>query len=426
MDDGERADPAPMTTVATREHRRTRTTISAKRAIVISVMIDNIAATAAEGRLIACRRKHCMTSTGGYKQEGCRLIQGEHGVVVRARHRSTGHRSGRSQASDALREACFTAAGSGHPSLSTFRTVACSPGTMDYSIITNYAGPTLRAVMGDHGGDQPFLESEVHRHMRQLLASAEVMHGHNIVHQDIKPENILVGGDQSMIEKDTPCCFTGTMPYMAPEVLAKNTDHGALVDASSLGCVMAELLTSKPPFAGKDEAHQLFKNFDVLSVPCRRAWQAMKPQAYEEEVQVWRAWQLRARHRNRLCELFPEKMLSRDRFRVLKGLLTCDPKKQLMAATALQCLWFTKDDDDDAPISETERITVTNIAGMASKFSSLALSFALARQRHAGSRLLAMSGRAGHGDPCLCQRPSRAPLAPPLAGQPGAAPPLEA
>uniref|UniRef100_A0A4U6UIH1 [RNA-polymerase]-subunit kinase n=1 Tax=Setaria viridis TaxID=4556 RepID=A0A4U6UIH1_SETVI len=362
-----------MTAVATRvaaicdmiqEHRRAGTTISARRAAVISAMIDDVATTAAEGRPRAFRRKRRMASAHGYKQEGRRLVQGESGVVVvRARHRAPGQavavkslhrRSGRSHAGDVLREACFTAAGGSHPS--------------------------VRAVMGDRGGDRPFSEPEVRRVMRQLLAGAEVMHGHGIVHRDIKPENILVGGGdsgaaricnygavKSMDEKDTWRWRTWRRRCW------RRTPTTTLVDAWSLGCVMAELLTGKPPFAGKDETHQLFKIFDVLGVPCKRVWEAMKPQAYDDEVQVWRARQLRARHRNRLREMFNEEMLSTDGFQVLKGLLTCDPEKRLTATAALRCPWFTKD-VDGAPVSETERITVTKIAGMASKFSSLAIS----------------------------------------------------
>ncbi|CAN6234494.1 unnamed protein product [Urochloa humidicola] len=250
----EAAGPVPMTAVATRlaticdmiqEYRRTGTPISARRAAVISAMIDDVAATAAEGRPRACRRKRRMASARGYKQEGRRLRQDERGVVVRARHRTTGQvvavkslhrRSGGSYVGDVLREACFMAAGGGHPSLAAFRTVARSLGTTDYSIVMDYVGPSLRTVMGDRG-DKPFSEAEVRRIMRQLLAGAEVMQGHGIVHRDIKPDNILVDDDggavkicnygvaKSMAEKDTPNRFAGMLAYMAPEVLVGILAH---------------------------------------------------------------------------------------------------------------------------------------------------------------------------------------------------------
>lgn len=405
-----------MTSVATRvaalcdviqEHRRTGTgtpAISGRRAAAISAMIDDVAAIAAEGRLSAYRRKRRMANARGYKQEGRRVGQGERGVVVRARHRATGQavvvkslhrRSGGSHAADVLREACFTAAGGGHPSLVAFRTVARAPGTTDYSIVMDdHVGPSLRAVMAEERGGRPFPEAEARRVMRQLLAGAEAMHRHGVVHRDIKPDNILVGDGgggavkicnygaaKSVAEKDPPQAFTGTMAYMAPEVLVKNADHDTLADVWSLGCVMVEILTGKPPFAvaakdEDDEAMQLFKIFDVLGVPCKRAWLALKPQVHDDKVQVWRAWQLRASHgcsRNRLRELVPEEILSADGFQVLKGLLTCDPEKRLTATAALRCPWFTGNVDDDAVASE-RTTAVATIAAVASKTLSLATS----------------------------------------------------
>ncbi|KAG0521364.1 hypothetical protein BDA96_08G154100 [Sorghum bicolor] len=273
-----------MTSVATRvaalcnviqEHRRTGTAISGRRAAAISAMIDDVAATAAEGRPRAYRRKRRMANARGYKQEGRRVREGERerGVVVRARHRGTGQavavnvkslhrRSGGSRASDVLREACFTAA-------------------------------PLAGRVPHHRDGRPFTEAEARRVMRQLLAGAEAMHRHGVVHRDIKPENILVGAGavkicnygvaKSVAEKDPPQAFAGTMAYMAPEVLVKNADHDTLADVWSLGCVMVEILTGKLPFvvAAKDEddeGKQLFKIFDVLGVPCKRVWEALKPQ----------------------------------------------------------------------------------------------------------------------------------------------------
>ncbi|KAJ1253634.1 hypothetical protein BS78_K219800 [Paspalum vaginatum] len=395
-----------MATVATRlaaicdmieQHRVTGTANSARRAATISAMIDDVAATAAEGRPRVCRRKRRMASASGYKQEGRRLVVGGgqgHGLVVRARHRATGQavavkslhrRSGGSYVGDVLREACFTAAGAGHPSLVAFRTVARRPGTADYSIVTDddHAGPSLKA-------DVPFPEADVRRVMRQLLAGAEAMHRHGVVHRDIKPDNILVpagtggvkicnfGAAKSVSEKEPPRQFAGTAAYMAPEALVRNADHGTPVDMWSLGCVMAELLTGELLFArAEDEAHQLFKIFDVLGVPCKREWQALKPQVHDDKVQAWRARQvrqMRQRHRrNRLRELVPPKILSAHGFQVLRGLLTCDPEKRLTAAAALQCPWFTDNGVGDAPT--LTRICVTNVSALASKPWSLAIPF---------------------------------------------------
>jgi cell division cycle 2-like len=67
------------------EHRNAGTGIRARRAAAISAMIDDVAATAAEGR----PRTGRMGSACRY-EEVCRLGEGEFGVVAKARHRATG------------------------------------------------------------------------------------------------------------------------------------------------------------------------------------------------------------------------------------------------------------------------------------------------------------------------------------------------
>ncbi|TVU31140.1 hypothetical protein EJB05_22812, partial [Eragrostis curvula] len=95
-------------------------------------------------------------------------------------------------------------------------------------------------------------------------------------------------------------------------------DHDTRVDTWSLGCVMAELLTGRMLFDGKkDHADQLCKIFDVLGEPGKRAWQTSDKDLGEMVLQ-WQARQRRLGHRNRLRELVPKEILSRDGFEVLK------------------------------------------------------------------------------------------------------------
>ncbi|KAL6623181.1 hypothetical protein ACP70R_033060 [Stipagrostis hirtigluma subsp. patula] len=341
--------------------------MSARRAAAISAMISDIiaaATAAAEGRPRTGRRRKRRMGSACWYQEVRSLGEGGYGAVVRARHRTTGQdvavksplRCSRDDVGGVLREACFMAACHGHPSHVTLLGITRAPGTGDYSLVMDYVGPTLADVL-DGGGEHPFREADVRRVMRQLLAGAQAMHERGIVHRDLKPSNILVGDGgavkicdyglaKSTAEKTPPYCAPGTNGYMAPEVLLWNEDHDALADTWSLGCVMAELLTGEPPFDGEDETEQLHKIFDVLGVPGKRAWQALKPQILDGEVQQWRARQRRLGNRSRLRELVPEELLSKEGFEVLKGLLTCDPKKRLTAAAALRCPWFTENGED--------------------------------------------------------------------------------
>jgi eukaryotic-like serine/threonine-protein kinase len=91
------------------------------------------------------------------------------------------------------------------------------------------------------------------------------LHDRGIVHRDLKPSNIfLVGGRidgvklldlgiaraESSTRKTATGTLLGTVSYMAPEQARGASDLDARADVFALGCVLFELLTGAPPFAG--------------------------------------------------------------------------------------------------------------------------------------------------------------------------------
>ncbi|KAK3157117.1 hypothetical protein QOZ80_2AG0116400 [Eleusine coracana subsp. coracana] len=353
-----------------KEHGGTGKPMSVRKVAVISAMIDHIAGSdGAEGMSVptAGGGKKAHKGSARWSDEVSRLSESKPGAVVKCLRPGCGG----DDVSGILREACFMAACRGHPSIIGYRGITLTPASKDeYSLVADDVGPSLADVILDRG--RPFPEAHVRRVMRQLLCAAEAMGERGIVHRDINPANILFDNDttttgavkianfsaaKSMVEKgEPPAVFAGTNGYTAPEVLLRNAGHDAAVDAWSLGCVMMELLVggngNKPLlFEGKDEADQLYRIFDVLGVPSRKAMLALKPRVVDDkEVERRRARQRRVGHRNQLRELFPELVLSQDGFDVLNGLLTCDPTKRLTAAAALRCPWFADDDDKDASV----------------------------------------------------------------------------
>ncbi|CAJ0935273.1 unnamed protein product [Ranitomeya imitator] len=93
----------------------------------------------------------------------------------------------------------------------------------------------------------------------EMVCGLQFLHGHNIVHRDIKPDNIMLDaeGHIRIIElglaqdgvtfSNNISGVTGTFHFMTPEVLHKR-GYGTAVDWWSLGIVVSKKATGRSPF----------------------------------------------------------------------------------------------------------------------------------------------------------------------------------
>jgi serine/threonine-protein kinase len=152
------------------------------------------------------------------------------------------------------REARHAAAVS-HPRLVTVFDCGVERGT-PFIVLELAAGRTLRQVMDETGALPPGQAVAVAAAVCEGLAAA---HAAGLVHRDITPANIVLNGgevkilDFGIARADGTRAATatgavlGTAAYLSPEQAA-GQQAGPQSDLYSLGCVLFEMLTGRPPF----------------------------------------------------------------------------------------------------------------------------------------------------------------------------------
>jgi eukaryotic-like serine/threonine-protein kinase len=117
----------------------------------------------------------------------------------------------------------------------------------------------LNNVIVTHAPMQPRIKAGIAVNIvRECLAALAALHRDGIVHGDIKPSNIMLKrtGNAEIVDIGSafaldavPPLRTCTPTYAAPEVLEGN-DCTPRADLASLGYVLVEMLSGRPPFAG--------------------------------------------------------------------------------------------------------------------------------------------------------------------------------
>ncbi|UCF40702.1 MAG: protein kinase [Gemmatimonadota bacterium] len=134
---------------------------------------------------------------------------------------------------------------------------------------------------------------------RQVASALDYAHSRDVVHRDVKPENILLCRSAAVVtdfgiaraiseategERLTdPGVAVGTSVYMSPEQASGELEVDGRSDVYALGCVLYELLTGEPPFSGRNHLAILAAKVKG-ELPGLRALGAAVPKGVERAI----------------------------------------------------------------------------------------------------------------------------------------------
>lgn len=178
-----------------------------------------------------------------------------------------------------------------HPNIVSVLDVGTDHG-LPYMVMEYVDGPDLKEYIHENS---PLDLREVIRIMDQILSAVALAHKHNVIHRDLKPQNILmdkrgnikiadfgiaVALNQSSITQTNS--VMGSVHYMSPE-----QTRGGLVtkqsDIYSLGIILYELITGTVPFNGDTPVSVALKHAQE-PIPSIRKKDKSVPQALENVV----------------------------------------------------------------------------------------------------------------------------------------------
>jgi len=153
----------------------------------------------------------------------------------------------------------------GHPFVVGFR-FAIVDSTFAYLAMDNVGGGDMYSLLQRHG---PFPPRAARVYVAEVVLALAHLHSFDVVHRDVKPENILIeldghikladlGSAKRMLGRmgmhPPPCSdgdIIGTPEYMAPEcLLAQQACEDT--DQWSTGCLGTEMMAGESPFAAAD------------------------------------------------------------------------------------------------------------------------------------------------------------------------------
>ena len=150
--------------------------------------------------------------------------------------------------------------------------------SLPYIVMELVEGETVRDVLRSGKGFTPVRALQV---ARDVATALDYSHRNGIVHRDIKPGNVMItktgaikvmdfGIARAMSDSGNTLTASqtvmGTAQYLSPEQ-ARGAEADARSDIYSLGCLLYEMLTGKPPFTGESAVAIAYQHVSGLVIP---------------------------------------------------------------------------------------------------------------------------------------------------------------
>lgn len=134
-----------------------------------------------------------------------------------------------------------------------------------YMLMEPCLGGELWTILRNH---TRFEDDQAKFYTACVIEAFDYLHTKKVIYRDLKPENILLdssgyvkivdfGFAKQLGSEGCAWTFCGTPEYVAPEIIT-NKSHDHRADIWSLGILMYELLTGRPPFTNRPDKGQVY------------------------------------------------------------------------------------------------------------------------------------------------------------------------